>query len=658
MNFPSSPELNTIYRVGSKAWRWNGVGWEMILASGGSTVLPSTSILIVDGEVRRAALTGDVIAAANSNVTSIQNGAVTLPKIAPIASNTLLGNNTGSVAAPSALTPAQIRSLLGVEEGATAGADWASNLTNIPANITSWAGIAPSSKADTSHTHAASDITSGTFANARISQSSVTQHQAALSISWSQIPDRPSIPSGTVTSIAAGNGMNFSTITGAGSVTLGTPSSITLSSTNSVTSNSHTHNFAPGGTTSQYIRGDGSLATFPTLPDLVNPVFGSTTDGTSDTKVLRVNSNGYSGIVAAGDYSNTSGEPGGAFFAATVDGSTYTGGTTLLMSMINTAGEDGKGGTWEGTVSNSALIGVIGNYRLQFGTNGVIAGYWQGANTTLNGNLSVAGLLSLSGNAAFPSTHGTGIKFWGGNDSYSIYMSGATNSTYGGRMPADTNSDYNIYYKIGSGTNRGHVFYGTSGIIGNFHGSGDLYVRSNVVCGQDGTTVGGYAGLITTASSGRSGFVAFYNASDGTRAGYVGYANSSAVSYFAEGGRSHSFNADIGSSGNILDKWGNVRHIPTTNLSGNITISQNWEGQAAVKINNTARTVTIPTHASAAIAIGTAVTFINAGNTTGNLTISAASGVSIYRSGSSGNITLTPGTSVTLVKIASNIWQA
>lgn len=37
------------------------------------------------------------------------------------------------------------------------------------------------------HTHAASDITSGTFDNARIAQSSVTQHQAALSIARSQL---------------------------------------------------------------------------------------------------------------------------------------------------------------------------------------------------------------------------------------------------------------------------------------------------------------------------------------------------------------------------------------------------------------------------------------------------------------------------------------
>lgn len=44
-------------------------------------------------------------------------------------------------------------------------------------------------KAATSHVHAASDITSGTFADARIAQSNVTQHQAALTITESQISD-------------------------------------------------------------------------------------------------------------------------------------------------------------------------------------------------------------------------------------------------------------------------------------------------------------------------------------------------------------------------------------------------------------------------------------------------------------------------------------
>jgi hypothetical protein len=46
-------------------------------------------------------------------------------------------------------------------------------------------------KADASHSHAASDISSGTFDDARIAASNVTQHQAALSIGWGQLSGSP-----------------------------------------------------------------------------------------------------------------------------------------------------------------------------------------------------------------------------------------------------------------------------------------------------------------------------------------------------------------------------------------------------------------------------------------------------------------------------------
>jgi hypothetical protein len=46
---------------------------------------------------------------------------------------------------------------------------------------------------------------------------------------------------GTVTSVASGNGMNFTTITGTGTVTMGTPGTIDGSSTNATTATSHTH---------------------------------------------------------------------------------------------------------------------------------------------------------------------------------------------------------------------------------------------------------------------------------------------------------------------------------------------------------------------------------------------------------------------------------
>lgn len=46
-------------------------------------------------------------------------------------------------------TSAEASKLSGIAAGATVGADWSVNLSNIPANIASWAGIAPSAKVNT-----------------------------------------------------------------------------------------------------------------------------------------------------------------------------------------------------------------------------------------------------------------------------------------------------------------------------------------------------------------------------------------------------------------------------------------------------------------------------------------------------------------------------
>jgi len=84
---------------------------------------------------------------------------------------------------------------------------------------------------------------------------------------------------GTVTQVNGGNGMNFTNFTTSGTITMGTPSSTTLASTNALTTNSHTHAFAPGGTAAQYITGAGALATFPTIPTVNDGTLTMATSG-------------------------------------------------------------------------------------------------------------------------------------------------------------------------------------------------------------------------------------------------------------------------------------------------------------------------------------------------------------------------------------------
>jgi hypothetical protein len=61
-------------------------------------------------------LAGDVTGALGSN--TISAGAVTLAKMANLSANTIIGNNTGASATPTALTVAQVQTLLGVPVGA------------------------------------------------------------------------------------------------------------------------------------------------------------------------------------------------------------------------------------------------------------------------------------------------------------------------------------------------------------------------------------------------------------------------------------------------------------------------------------------------------------------------------------------------------------
>lgn len=102
-----------------------------------------------------------------------------------------------------------------------------------------------------------------------------------------------------------------------------------------------------------------------------------------------------------------------------------------------------------------------------------------GTTKTFDGTADVTWDLTEMGAAAASHTHpymstgnntnvnitsgdGNGLKLWNGSTSYTIYMSVATNVTYGGEI--DTTSDYNMYFKMGgAGANltRGFMFIGS-----------------------------------------------------------------------------------------------------------------------------------------------------------------------------------------------------
>lgn len=90
---------------------------------------------------------------------------------------------------------------------------------------------------------------------------------------------------------------------------------------------------------------------------------------------------------------------------------------------------------------------------------------------------------AANSNLRLASGDGNGVRFWD-SDSYKIYMSGATNGTYGGRIAGDTVSDYNMYFKM-SGTNRGFTFKTDRGNVAGITYEGDIKARGHVSIGEN-----------------------------------------------------------------------------------------------------------------------------------------------------------------------------
>lgn len=97
----------------------------------------------------------------------------------------------------------------------------------------------------------------------------------------------------------------------------------------------------------------------------------------------------------------------------------------------------------------------------------------------------------------FASGNGRGVRFWD-SDQYKISMAAATDTTWGGQIAGETTSDYNMYFRMSGGTNRGFVFetaYATKLLSINPNG-----VRS-VVNVTAPTFIGALTGNASTASS-------------------------------------------------------------------------------------------------------------------------------------------------------------
>lgn len=105
-------------------------------------------------------------------------------------------------------------------------------------------------------------------------------------------------------------------------------------------------------------------------------------------------------------------------------------------------------------------------------TTGLIDSDGTGLNT-FAGSVQVAGQVSIT------SGDGKGYRFWD-SDNYKIFMS-APGATGAGRIAGETTSDYNMYFRMLTGTNRGFVFQTTGNVnIAQIDSTGKVWTEGGV----------------------------------------------------------------------------------------------------------------------------------------------------------------------------------
>lgn len=118
----ASPGAASMVYPGAGVAVSTGTGWGTSLTL--ATVATSGSAADLTGTLAAArlpAFTGDVTTTAGAAATTISAGAVTLAKMANLAANSFIGNNTGIAATPLALTTTQAKALLAITAADVSG---------------------------------------------------------------------------------------------------------------------------------------------------------------------------------------------------------------------------------------------------------------------------------------------------------------------------------------------------------------------------------------------------------------------------------------------------------------------------------------------------------------------------------------------------------
>ena len=173
--------------------------------------------------------------------------------------------------------------------------------------------------------------------------------------------------------------------------------------------------------------------------------------------------------------------------------------------------------TAQGAMNTFAGGTTVGQYLRGNGTNVVMSTIQAGdvpvLNQSTSGTATNAVNLDGTGTAKTAAIAGSGYGLWNSAAiTYGTMMAQATDITYGGRIAGDTTSDYNMYFTMNGGVNRGFVFrsaYGSNlfsiNPTGIFTGLAITGTSFNSITGLSGVAgaalaASGVQGVATTAA--------------------------------------------------------------------------------------------------------------------------------------------------------------
>ena len=120
----------------------------------------------------------------------------------------------------------------------------------------------------------------------------------------------------------------------------------------------------------------------------------------------------------------------------------------------------------------------VSNWQTAYGWgNHASAGYYKSGNTPYFTNVNLV------------ASNGNGLRFWN-SPSYTVYMSATSDSTYGGSVLGAGSSDYNMYFKMNGGTNRGFVFKNGSNSVAQIDAAGNIDFAGQLVARCDSGDLG------------------------------------------------------------------------------------------------------------------------------------------------------------------------